>query len=243
MMVLPNKKRLNRVMISMKLCLSIHRVLLVCIISLPWLACENLQLPQTYEAGPCGDAVDTTSSNAGIFVMPRYDVVVPNGSQQQFWSDIQGISCSAVSFRLSSSLGSVDSKGLYTAPSTIAGSRDSVLLFVQSAAKRSLIDTIAIYVTRFTDTCDFSNVTYSGTIEPLMQEQCTGCHSQQSYVKSGGGVILETYEDVKRYALDGRLVATMDYSSPYKMPKNSLKLPYCSIEAVRVWVKKGAPND
>lgn len=230
-------------MVSMKRCLSVFRVLFVGLVSLSWLSCENLQLPQSYERGPCSDNVDTTIADAGIFVMPRYDVVVPTGSQQQFWSDIQGISCSAVSFRLSGPLGSVDAKGLYTAPSTISGSRDSVLLFIQSAAKRSLIDTIRIYVTRFTDTCDFSNVTYSGTIEPLMQEQCTGCHSQQNYVKSGGGVILETYEDVKRYALDGRLVATMDYSSPYKMPKNSLKLPYCSIEAVRVWVKKGAPND
>ncbi|MFM8179297.1 MAG: hypothetical protein ACKOAG_08950 [Candidatus Kapaibacterium sp.] len=210
---------------------------------MPWAACDNLHLPQTYDKGPCGDMVDTTNTDASIFVMPRTDVVVDAGSQQQFWPDVQGLQCSAVFYRLSRPFGSVDATGLYTAPATVSGSPDSVLLLVQSAAKRSLIDTIVIHVRTAVDSCDLGAVTYSGTIEPLMQEHCTGCHSEQSYVKTGGGVLLERYEDVRLYALQGRLTSTMEYASPYKMPKNSLRLGKCSVDVVKAWIAKGAPND
>lgn len=206
-------------------------------------SCANLDLPETYDRGPCGDNVDTTSINAYIFTMPRTDVVVRVGTQQQFWTTIEELSCTSVRYTLSKELGSVDASGLYTAPTTLATSSDSVWLYVQSYAKRSLMDTVLIIVERKYPDCTPGAVTYSGTIEPLMQEHCTGCHSSQSYTKSGGGVLLETYADVRRSALEGRLLATIDYVSPYKMPKNSLRLDSCSIEAVRSWIVKGAPND
>jgi hypothetical protein len=206
-------------------------------------SCGNLELPLAYDRGPCGDNVDTTSVNTYIFTMPRTDVVVRAGTQQQFWTTIEELSCTSVRYTLSKALGSVDASGLYTAPTSLATNSDSVWLYVQSYAKRSLMDTVLIVVEKKYADCTPDAVTYSGTIEPLMQEHCTGCHSSQSYTKSGGGVLLETYADVRRSALEGRLLATIDYVSPYKMPKNSLRLDSCSIEAVRSWIVKGAPND
>ncbi|MFM8438506.1 MAG: hypothetical protein ACKOAX_08515, partial [Candidatus Kapaibacterium sp.] len=40
----------------------LRRFLLVVFVSMPWAACDNLQLPQTYDKGPCGDTVDTTNT-------------------------------------------------------------------------------------------------------------------------------------------------------------------------------------
>lgn len=221
----------------------IRAVVIVCALLLAMTSCENLQLPHTYEGGPCADTVDTTNVDAYLFTMPRTDVVVPLGSQQQFWPLVDGLSCGAVYYRLNRSLGRVDAMGLYSAPDVLDGDADSVLLIIQSAAKRSLLDTILIHVRKPVDTCNVSNVSFSQTVLPLIQENCTGCHSSQSYTKSGGGVLLESYDDIRRSALEGRLLATTDYSSPYKMPKNSLRLSKCSIDALRTWVLKGAPND
>src|SRR3982751_5371220 len=42
--------------------------------------------------------------------------------------------------------------------------------------------------------CDTSNITYTETIIPILQTNCLGCHSTYS---TGGGILLNSYSDVK----------------------------------------------
>ena len=91
------------------------------------------------------------------------------------------------------------------------------------------------------------NVTYSGTISPLITSSCatTGCHSGSTPT---AGLNLETYDKVMT------LVTPNDLSKSYlygvithtqlpKMPKNASKLADSDIENVKTWILNGAKND
>ncbi|MEO5674617.1 MAG: c-type cytochrome domain-containing protein [Chitinophagales bacterium] len=89
--------------------------------------------------------------------------------------------------------------------------------------------------------CDLSNVTYSGTVAPILSTYCIGCHSEAS---ASGGVVLATYSGVSTVALDGRLVGVITHSPGYvPMPFGGNKLPDCEIEQITEWVNNGAPNN
>ena len=86
--------------------------------------------------------------------------------------------------------------------------------------------------------CDTTTVTYSGTIQPLLQTYCVGCHG------SSGGVSLENYAQVKAAADNGSLVGTVNATSPYNlMPKNGSPLSTCKLRQIEIWVQNGAKND
>ncbi len=200
-------------------------------------------MAERYEQNPCGSGVDTSSADAYVFLSPR-GVVVRAGSQQQFWQDVQFISCTSVKYRLSKALGTISQDGLYTAPSTVGVNGDTVLLTIQSYAKKSLTDTVLIYLApRTADTCDVTTVRYSSDILPILQNACLGCHSSQSYNRSGGGVNLDSIQNVRTYALNGLLLSSINYSSTFKMPREAERLDSCSIKKVRVWIERGALND
>jgi hypothetical protein len=89
--------------------------------------------------------------------------------------------------------------------------------------------------------CDTLNVTYSGTIVPMMQSFCIGCHNS---VSPGGNILLNSYAGVQTVALNGKLFGSVNHSyGYYAMPKNSSKLPQCMIDEIRIWVNSGAPNN
>ncbi len=212
------------------------------ILSLALTACENFQLPQTYDR-PCGASVDTTSPNAGIFTSP-HDVNVYAGSKQQFWPEIFDVACTAVKYSLSKPLGSVSADGLYTAPATITGSSDSVMLIVQSYAKTSLVDTLHLVILPpAADSCIVTTSHYSTDVLPILQNNCLSCHSTRSYVQSGGGVDLDSIDNVRFYVNNGLLLSTINYSDTYKMPRQAERLDTCSIKRIRVWIEQGAQND
>lgn len=89
--------------------------------------------------------------------------------------------------------------------------------------------------------CDTSNVTWQGTIKPIIQTYCKGCHTGSS---PGGGVDLSYYAGVSGAAFDGSLVGTIDHLPGYNaMPKNSPKMSDCNIAKIKIWVNAGAPNN
>jgi predicted CXXCH cytochrome family protein len=86
-----------------------------------------------------------------------------------------------------------------------------------------------------TGVCDTSTVKYSTYIKPLMDTQCTSCHSATG---SQDNYPLDTYQTVKNAAIDGLLVSrTNDTDSP--MPTSGL-LPECDRLKIEAWVKAGA---
>lgn len=89
--------------------------------------------------------------------------------------------------------------------------------------------------------CDTANVTYSGTIEPIMQDHCNSCHSEAS---PSGGVVTETYQGLKIVADDGRLYGAVNHIGGYApMPQNQPKLSECKLTQIDIWLNAGAPNN
>lgn len=91
--------------------------------------------------------------------------------------------------------------------------------------------------------CDTTNVTYSITITSILNVNgCLGCHSGSA--ASGGNVILDNYNSLKTYALNGKLYGSINHSPGYiPMPQGGNKMSSCYIKKVQVWINAGFPNN
>lgn len=89
--------------------------------------------------------------------------------------------------------------------------------------------------------CDTLNITYSGTIRPLIENRCEGCHSGDS---PSGGISYENYSGVAEVAADGRLLGAISWEPGFEnMPQNGDQLSECYIDQIRIWIENGYPND
>ena len=89
--------------------------------------------------------------------------------------------------------------------------------------------------------CDTSNVTYSGVILPLLQDNCYICHNT---VSQFGGIILEGYDQVITHVNSGELLGVLKHEAGFPpMPLNQPKLPACVIAKIEAWISNGAMND
>ncbi len=89
--------------------------------------------------------------------------------------------------------------------------------------------------------CDTSNVTFSATIQPILQNKCLGCHSGGA---PSGGLSFSTHSGVQGVALSGRLFGAVNHDTGFvPMPQGGNKLPACEIGQIRIWVENGALNN
>ena len=89
-------------------------------------------------------------------------------------------------------------------------------------------------------TCDTTKYTFSGSIEPLIQANCTGCHYSTS---SPGGSLLD-YASISNAAVNGRLIGDISHTTGYNaMPLNGIMLQDCQITQIKKWVAAGAPDN
>lgn len=89
--------------------------------------------------------------------------------------------------------------------------------------------------------CDTLNVTYSGTIAPLVQQRCIGCHSGAT---PQAGLNLGSWSVLNALAADGRLSASINHApGAPAMPPSGPKLPDCNIRQFMLWIEAGAPNN
>ena len=89
--------------------------------------------------------------------------------------------------------------------------------------------------------CAVTAATYTTDIIPLLVTHCNRCHRND---RQDGNVNLEGYNNVKRYADDGSLYGTTNHDAGYSiMPTNGVKIPFCEIEKMRLWIDNGAKND
>jgi hypothetical protein len=90
------------------------------------------------------------------------------------------------------------------------------------------------------EVCDTLNpVTFSGTIWPIMQTSCTGCHTGTS---AGGGIALANYANVQVVAANGSLMNSLRGNGVSLMPKGS-SFSVCRIRQFDMWVKAGYLNN
>lgn len=88
---------------------------------------------------------------------------------------------------------------------------------------------------------DTANVSFAASIQPLLRANCFSCHGNGS---SFGDVSLETYDDVRSLAVNGRLFGSISHLAGFDaMPEGADKLDECSINAVKIWIDEGAKNN
>jgi hypothetical protein len=91
--------------------------------------------------------------------------------------------------------------------------------------------------------CDTTNVTYSGTIWPVINSNCVGCHSGSA---PQGNIHLEDYSTISAAAAipagqPGSLYGAISHDPGNSaMPKNETPLSDCKILQVKVWIDGGA---
>lgn len=91
------------------------------------------------------------------------------------------------------------------------------------------------------DNCDTALYTFSGAIQPMIQQYCLGCHNSTS---TGGGINLSTYSGVYTQAMNGKLYGSVAHSSGFvAMPQNAAQLSECRLTQISKWINEGAPNN
>ncbi|PHN07952.1 hypothetical protein CRP01_04140 [Flavilitoribacter nigricans DSM 23189 = NBRC 102662] len=89
--------------------------------------------------------------------------------------------------------------------------------------------------------CATDNVTYSGTILPILESNCFICHSEAA---KNGNVILEGYDNLKGHVDSGRLLGAIRHEAGFSpMPQNQPQLVDCVIEKIETWIEDGAPDN
>jgi hypothetical protein len=92
--------------------------------------------------------------------------------------------------------------------------------------------------------CNMDSVTYSGTIQPVLDQYCYRCHSNADASLAGNNIKLEDYSDVVIRVNDQSLYGSIAHQSGYSpMPKNGGKLDNCFINQLSAWIDQGAPGN
>jgi hypothetical protein len=94
--------------------------------------------------------------------------------------------------------------------------------------------------------CDTTNVAYSGTVFPIIDENCTDCHSGSA---PQGNVLLQDYATISaagaipagNYGSLYGVVSHHPDNSP--MPKNGAQLSDCKIAQIKKWIDDGTPDN
>ncbi len=82
-------------------------------------------------------------------------------------------------------------------------------------------------------------VTFSGTVWPVIQTYCYGCHSGTNAQK---GQHLENYQDVYTAASNGKLMGVLTANGYALMPPAGA-LSSCEINQIQKWIANGSPNN
>lgn len=88
--------------------------------------------------------------------------------------------------------------------------------------------------------CDTINpVTFSGSIWPVIQTSCLGCHSGAS---PSGSINLGSYSSIAALAANGLLVQSLRGDGVPRMPPAGA-FSFCRIRQFEIWVSNGYPNN
>jgi len=89
--------------------------------------------------------------------------------------------------------------------------------------------------------CDTINYTFNAYILPIIQTNCTGCHSGGS---PDANLSLTNYDQILSTVNDGSLMHSLHATGGYSiMPKNTSGLQSCKITQIQKWINDGAQNN
>ncbi|NND77748.1 MAG: hypothetical protein HKN39_06160 [Flavobacteriales bacterium] len=91
------------------------------------------------------------------------------------------------------------------------------------------------------NSCDTTEVTYNGTILPLIELKCQGCHSGG---EPEADLSLISYDDISTIALNGNLMwSVTGTNGATLMPLGGNLLPQCERDQLEIWINDGAPEN
>ena len=91
------------------------------------------------------------------------------------------------------------------------------------------------------NTCDSTNVSFTKSVMPILNKHCNSCHGS---IVQTHGIILDKYESVRIFALEGSLYGAIIQNGEYApMPYNAPKLDVCSIALIHNWIKEGIKDN
>ena len=89
--------------------------------------------------------------------------------------------------------------------------------------------------------CDTMNVTFSGTVNPILQQNCLACHSNANPT---AGISLEGYDNVVNATTSPAFMGAIRHEEGYApMPQGGNKLSDCKIAQIQKWIDDGTPNN
>lgn len=89
--------------------------------------------------------------------------------------------------------------------------------------------------------CDTLNITFSATIQPLLNNYCKGCHNS---TLQSGGFSYETHGGVLAAVNSGRFLGALKHQAGFSpMPKGGAKLTDCQIRQIEIWIAEGSLNN
>lgn len=96
----------------------------------------------------------------------------------------------------------------------------------------------ALYPT-LSNSCDTTHVTFSGTIVPILSNNCYSCHSNSNSA-FGANIRLEGYTNVVTNS--AKVIVSIKQTGAKPMPPNG-KLKDCSIIQFDIWIRNGMLNN
>ncbi|MCF8364495.1 MAG: hypothetical protein K9H16_01845 [Bacteroidales bacterium] len=89
--------------------------------------------------------------------------------------------------------------------------------------------------------CDTTNITYAGTVAPILQINCNGCHNT---VVQQSGIITDNYSDLQTIINNGSFKGAINHLGGFSpMPKDGGKLSDCDLKQINIWLDSGSPNN
>jgi mono/diheme cytochrome c family protein len=86
-----------------------------------------------------------------------------------------------------------------------------------------------------TTACDTGNVTYYGTVYPILNQYCIGCHKSPN---PSGGLDFTDYSQLAFVAENGALMGAIRHEAGYSpMPQGGNQLDSCKIRQIGIWVR------
>ncbi|HEX8506793.1 MAG TPA: c-type cytochrome [Hymenobacter sp.] len=86
-------------------------------------------------------------------------------------------------------------------------------------------------------------ITYSGTISPIFDANCRGCHSSKDASTLGGSIDFSTHQGISRFPSSTLLGSIRHSPGANPMPKLGSKLSDCDINRIKAWIDAGKPNN
>ncbi len=93
--------------------------------------------------------------------------------------------------------------------------------------------------------CDTANVTYNGSVKPLISQYCLACHNTSNNASLGGNLNLDGYINLSNAIKNERpILKSIQHAADVSaMPKNSPKLSDCNIAIIQKWINAGMLNN